>query len=224
MKAVLVPAYNEEKNIGEVIQRLKKFKLKIVVIDDGSIDKTSKIARRKGAIVIRHEKNKGKAEAIKTGISFLLKKYAKVDKVVLIDADMQYLPEECEKFFKKLDEADYVIGARKPSEIPFFNRFGNFIWRNAFNLLFGTKFLDTNCGYIGMNRKAMEEMRKVIYGGYILENAMLMQAIKRGLKIAHVPVKVLYKGKRNWRKSARMFFGVLLFILWQGLKYRISKL
>jgi glycosyltransferase involved in cell wall biosynthesis len=219
----LIPAFNEEDNIEEVILRLKKHKnVNIIVIDDGSTDSTPNIVKKLGTVLVRHEINKGKGEAIKTGFKYILENHPEAKYVVLIDADMQYFPEEAVKILKPLEdgEADYVTGYRSPKEIPYANRVGNFGWRVLFNLLFGTKLKDTNCGFVGMTKEAMKKIRH-IHGGYIIENTMLRDAIKGKLRIKQVPVKVVYK-QRKVKKFAKMFFGVLIFIVFEGLKFRLG--
>ncbi len=221
----LVPAYNEEKNIGEVVRRLKKINYdKIIVVDDGSKDKTAEIAKKLGAIVLRHTKNKGKGEALRTGINYILKR-TEAEYAILIDADMQYNPEESEKFFDGLKKYDFVIGYRNWKKVPFRHRLGNFVWRSFFNLFFKTKFKDTNCGFIGMNRRTMEKIKKDIHGGYIIENSMLVSAIKNNLKIGQVPVNVRYNKISGIKRGLRVVLGVLIFIILEGLKYnfRINK-
>jgi glycosyltransferase involved in cell wall biosynthesis len=224
MQIALVPAYNEEKTIGEVISRLKKIDLKVIVIDDCSKDKTSEVAKKSGAIVLKHEKNKGKGEAIKTGINFLLKKYPKIKNVVIVDADMQYLPEEAISLLKALKEerADFVMGKRDWSKVPLRHRLGNLVWRISFNLLFGKNLEDTNCGFVAFSREAMEKIKDYIHGGYILEDEMLIAAVKNNFKIAQVPVEVYYRKKSGFLRGIRMVLGVLIFILTEGIKYRFK--
>jgi len=217
----IVPAYNEEKTIGEVIKRLKKLKLKVLVVDDGSKDRTYEIAKRSKAIVIRHEKNKGKGEALKTAFEYLRKKKAKA--CVAIDADLQYLPEEAPKLLKFTKDYDVVMGWRNWREVPFRHRLGNFVWRKTFNILFGTNLKDTNCGFIALSKKAIEKIEN-IHGGYIIENSILADAIKKNLKIKNVPVKVFYRKKSGIRRGIRVTLGVLVFILVEGIKYRLSKM
>ena len=225
MRAVLVPAYNEEKNIREVVTRLKKIPdLRIIVVDDGSKDKTSQVAKKMKVDLVRHKTNKGKAEAIKTGFSYIFDKYPQIKYIGLIDSDMQYLPEEINRVFLPLEknEADIVTGYRNWSKVPFRHRLGNFVWRTAFNILFGTRFRDTNIGYMALNTKSAKLMRNKIYGGYILENSMFIEAIRKGMRIKQIPVTVLYKRKSEIKRGIRVVAGVLLFILREGLKYRFG--
>jgi len=218
----LVPAYNEEKTIRKVILRVKKIGLIPVVVDDGSGDKTYEVAKKAKAVVFRHEENKGKGEAIRTGLKHLLKK-DDVKYIVVIDADMQYPPEEAIKLIKPFEEetADFVSGYRLPKEIPYANRFGNFVWKIFFNFLFKTNFKDTNCGLIAFNMKAGKVLIKSAFGGYIIDNAIRMEIAKNKLKMAQVYVKVHY-GRRIISKFARMAFGNFFFILLEGFKYRLG--
>jgi len=218
----IIPAYNEEKNIREVIYNLRKHPhVDIIVVDDGSIDRTADIVKKHKVILLRHDFNKGKGEAIKTGIKYILEKHP-ADYIVLVDADMQYHPSEAIKLLLPLEKnnADFVSGYRTLSKIPYANRMGNGGWKWLFNLLFGTSFLDTNCGLIAFNRKTAKILLRNAYGGYIIENAIKIIAIEKGLKISQVQVNVRY-GDRRVVKFARMFFGNSLFIFIEGIKYRI---
>ncbi len=221
--ASLIPAYNEEKTIYEVVRRVKKLKMLPIVIDDCSSDKTFELAKKAGAIVLRHEKNRGKGEALRTGFEFLKK--MNVENVVLIDADMQYLPESSKDLLEVLEKknADIVLGARNFKEIPLRHRLGNFVWRNSFNLLFGTNFLDTNCGLMALKKSAIEKIKDSLQGGYIVENSILVQALKNNLKIEQAPVKVKYKKTSGFLRGIRVVLGVLIFILKEGFKYRLKR-
>jgi glycosyltransferase involved in cell wall biosynthesis len=219
---VLFPAYNEEKNIRAVIKDAKKVlpRATIVVVDDGSTDRTYELAKKEKVIVLRHFVNKGKGEALKTGLDFFRR--AGISYAIIADADRQYSIKDAPKFLDALKNADIVTGCRIPSQIPYANRMGNFIWRLLFNFFFGTKLKDSNCGYLGFNKKALRRIKEV-HGGYIIENAILADAVKKKLKIAQVPVKVKYR-KRRIPKFAKMFFGVLFFILKEGIKYRLKRI
>jgi len=229
MKSIaLVPAYNEEKTIQEVISELKNINLDCIVVDDGSTDRTSEIAQKSNAIIIRHDKNKGKGEALKTGFEYILKNLPDVESLVIVDSDLQYSAKESIKLLKPLEEkeADFVMGYRNWRTVPFKNRLGNFVWRTTFNLLFKTKLKDTNCGFMALSRKAMEKMKRA-YGGYIIENMMLIDALKNNLRIKQVPVSVKYKnkyGRKNIMRGIRIVLGCLIFILTEGIKYRLGKI
>ncbi len=159
----LIPAFNEEDTIEEVISRSKKIGLKSIVIDDGSTDRTNELAKKTGVIVIRHTINIGKGEALKTGFNYVLKNMPEVKYIVVIDADMQYLPEEAGRILKPLKDgkADFVMGYRDWKIVPYFNALGNSIWRGLFNLFFKTNFKDTNCGFIGLNKNAVKKIKKI---------------------------------------------------------------
>jgi glycosyltransferase involved in cell wall biosynthesis len=220
--AALIPAFNEEKNIHEVIYHLRKHPhVDIIVIDDGSKDRTVEIAKRHKVILLRHDFNKGKGEAIKTGIDYILKHHP-AEYIVLVDADMQYHPDDAIKLLTPLEEgeADFVSGYRIPSRIPYANRMGDGGWKWLFNLLFGTRYYDTNCGLIAFNRKTARILMKNVYGGYIIENGIKIMVKEKNLRVAQVPVNVSY-GTRRISKFARMFFGNSLFILMEGIKYKI---
>lgn len=219
---LLLPAYNEEKNIQIIIKEAKKYLpvSEIVVVDDGSIDRTSELASRIGATVLKHEENKGKGEALKTGFKYFLNK--PIDFVIVSDTDRQYSLKDALKILEALEnkKGNFISGYRNPSDIPYANRAGNFIWRTLFNFFFGTKHRDIGCGFIGLDRNALRKIRN-IGGGYIIESTMFIDCAKKNLKVFQVPVKVRY-GRRQIKKFARMFFGVLIFIVKEGLKHKLG--
>ncbi len=221
---VLIPAYNEEENIKDVVTRVKKSGFFPIVVDDGSVDKTAEIAKKSGAVVVIHKKNKGKGEAMTTGFKLITKKYPETKYVVILDADLQYNPEDTPRIIKPLKngEADYVTGYRNWREVPRRHALGNFVWRKSFNLFFGTKLKDTNCGFIAMTTEAMKKMMKTTYGGYIIENMMLAEALKNKFRIKQVPVKVHYHYIRSVPVGTRIVLGCWLFIMRRALKQRFG--
>lgn len=220
--ALLLPAYNEEKNIQFVIKEAKESlpNSLVVVVDDGSTDRTYELAKELHVTVIKHKKNKGKAEAIKTGLKYLARKNIKY--LIITDADRQYTLKDARNFLDvlKSGKVDIVMGYRNPKDVPYANRLGNFIWRSLFNFFFKTNFRDTNCGFIGLRQDTIDKIKNIC-GGYVLENSILRNAVKANLNIVQIPVKVRY-GKRKIGKFAKMFFTVLLFIILEGFKYRLK--
>ncbi len=221
----IIPAHNEEKTIEEVLKEVSKLDIKPIVVDDGSTDNTFNVCTNNGALVIRHDVNKGKGEAIKSGIDYLLKNHPEFNYLVMVDADMQYHPKETLQIFNALENnnVDFVMGHRNWRTIPFRHQLGNFVWRNVFNILFGTKFKDTNCGVMGLNQNAVEKLKDHILGGYIVDNSIIIGAIKNNLRIGHVSVNVNYHRKSEVGRGVRIVLGVLLYILKEGLKYRLSR-
>lgn len=223
--AVIIPAYNEEKNIEQLVRRVIKLGYMPIVIDDCSKDKTGEIARKSGALTIKHKTNKGKGEAIKTAFRYILEKVPDIEYVAILDADLQYIPEDLPKIFKPLenDEADYVTGYRNwKVDVPFRHRLGNFVWRTAFNILFGANVKDSNCGFIAMTRESVKEFVNIATGGYIIENLFMISAIMKGLRIKQVPVKVYYYEVRDVKTGVRFVSGNLIYIIEVGLKYRYN--
>jgi len=118
---VIIPAYNEEKNIGSLLSKIKEKGISVAVIDDGSADRTYEIAREKADIVLKNTINLGKGNSIRKGILFLLEN-AVFDYLVTMDADNQHSPLDLDKFLKEAERGvDFVIGNRMdaPSGMPF---------------------------------------------------------------------------------------------------------
>lgn len=219
-----MPAYNEEENIQSIVCEAKEYfpNSEIVVVDDGSTDRTCKWARRAGAKVLRHERNRGKGEAIKTGFKFFLK-HSKADFIVVSDADGQYPIRESQKLVLLLQQqrADFVSGYRNWEGKPLRYKLGNFVWRHSFNLLFGTNFKDTNCGFMALTRDAVNKIRD-IGGGYIIENELYIEALRNKLRIEQVLVTARYKKKNDVFRGVKVVFSVLIFIVREGLKHRLG--
>ena len=218
--AALIPAWNNAEDIASVIKGCKGWADTVLVVDDGSTDRTAQLAKEAGAQVVVHPRNRGKGEGLRTGIVRLR---GKADFIVMIDADMQYNPADAPDLLQPLMDgsADIVMGARNWSEVPLRHRLGNWVWRTEFNLLFGAKFSDTNCGFMAMTSAAAEKVR--FHGGYIIESGILADAVRYGLKAENVPVKVTYRHPSKVPRGLRMVAGVLIFILTEGLRWRLRK-
>jgi len=218
---IIVPAYNEEKNIPALIKNIKEHTndSQILLIDDGSKDKTSEVAKTLGATVITHSTNRGKGEALYTAFEWIKKK--PFETIIIMDADLQFSAKDVPRIERALRLYDFVMGQRNWKNVPFRHRMGNFVWRSLFNLLYGTKLRDTNCGLIGFRKEIINKLN--VRGGYIVENMMLSSAIKNKIKIGQVPVDVTYHIIHGVPRGARVVSGVFFFILKDGLKYRFGR-
>ena len=210
---VVIAAYNEEKHIGAVIDNVKKFCSNIIVVDDGSRDKTFQIAKSNGVIALNHIVNMGKGAAVKTGCDFALKKVA--GSVILVDADGQHDPKDIPSFLKALEGKDIVFGYRKfTKKMPFVFRFGNRFINNITKMLYGIKLRDTQCGYRALTAKAYKKVRWNA-NDYAMESEMIANAGKHKLKYEQVPIETIYSSKYKGTTPIDGVKIVLNMILWR---------
>ena len=145
----VVPAYNEEQHIKDVITKLLRHVDEVIMVDDGSKDKTSEIASKLGIKPIRHEKNMGKGAALRTGIKEALEHSP--DIIVLLDADGQHNPDEIPKLISTLSSGyDLVCGVRnisRSSGMPFQRVLSNKITSTLLKILYGVNISDVLCGF-----------------------------------------------------------------------------
>ncbi|WP_042680028.1 glycosyltransferase family 2 protein [Thermococcus paralvinellae] len=187
--SVIIPAYNEEKRIGKVLQRMPEFVDEVIVVDDGSKDRTSEVARKFGVKVIRLEQNQGKGKAMSEGI-----KAASGDIIVFIDADGQHRPEEIIKLVEPIvnGEADFVIGSRlikAQGERPLIRKISNFITTSLIRLKLGINVRDTQSGFRAIKREFLPEIESKRYE---VETEVLIKAVKKGARVKEVPVSMIY--------------------------------
>ena len=149
---IIIPAYNEEKGLPVVLNKLFKVidsRYEVIVVDDGSKDNTSKITDSFPVKLIKHDINKGKGEAIITGAI-----NAMSDSLIYIDADDTYPVATIPKIAEALSKYDMVIGSRKYGQqnIPRLNRLGNFFFRSSIRIIYGFKPYDPLNGLWGIKK------------------------------------------------------------------------
>jgi len=200
---VTIPAYNEERTIGKVINEIKKvmvnYNYKILVVDDGSKDNTAKIAKKHGAIVYSNSHNLGLAENFKVEIKKCLSLDA--DIIVHTDADGQYPAKYIPKLINEINSGfDLVLGSRfvyKNKNMPFVKRFGNFAFSFVFSTIMKKRFTDTTTGFRAFTKDVAKNIRFINSFTYTQEQ--LIRAYKMKYKITEIPIKT-----RATRKS-RLF-------------------
>lgn len=189
----VIPAYNEENNIRNVISEAKEYIPNIIVVDDGSKDKTSEEAKKEGIIVLKHIINTGKGAALKTGCDYAIKQGA--DKIIVLDADAQHEPSHIPNFLNELNNADIVLGYRSLSkEMPFILKLGNLFINKTTKLLYGITLHDTQCGYRAFTAYAYKKIRWKA-SNYSMESEMVANIGKRNLKYKEIPIKTIYTDK-----------------------------
>lgn len=189
-----LPAYNEEKNIASVITKLKKITDSIIVCDDGSSDMTSEISKNLGAVVISHKKNMGYGAALRT----IFHKSVELDSDILVtfDADGQHRIEDVNKILQPLknNEADVVIGSRfldNESKIPNYRKIGIKVITKVTNASLKKKLTDSQSGFRAYNKQALTQISPSEMGMGI-STEILIKASSKGLRIAEIPITVLY--------------------------------
>jgi len=213
---VIIPAYNEEHTIREVLLRMPDLKyigvdLTPVVIDDGSVDRTAEIALECGAVVISHGTNQGVGKSFHDGLEYALEENA--DILVNIDADLQYAPEDIRHLIEPIleNKADFVTADRfaqpdgkqvHPEDMPGMKYWGNQQMTRLVNWLAGTKLGDVSSGFRAINREAMLNLN--LSGKYTYTHETIIDLGYKDLRLISIPVKVKYFPERKSRVAGNL--------------------
>jgi glycosyltransferase involved in cell wall biosynthesis len=211
---VIIPAYNEERFIGSVVLKLRRFPVRTILVDDGSIDATGMVAEAAGAQVIRHEQNRGKGEALNTGIHEARK--VKPDVIVVIDGDDQHLVQQLPRLVQPIldKKADIVVGSRyldKLSAVPAHRKFGHWFFSKFTQLTSAVKVGDSQSGYRAFSPKAFNT-DGFFSSGFSVESEMQFLAHEYGLIMTEVPITIRYMDEPK-RPVMQQGFTVLTGIL-----------
>jgi glycosyltransferase involved in cell wall biosynthesis len=196
MKVIIsIPAYNEERTIGRVIDEINQvmtktnYNYQIVVYNDGSIDNTEKIAKAHGAKVFSHKINRGLAITFQDEIKELIK--LKADVIVHTDADGQYKAKHIPELISKVEQGyDLVLGSRfkkGPSYLPFLKEFGNKAFAKVLTKMINVPLTDTTTGYRAFTLDIAKEIKFINSFTYTQEQ--LIRASKQGFKIIEIPIE-----------------------------------
>jgi len=208
----IIPAFNEQNTVEKVILETKKYVNKVILVDDGSNDNTYINAKKYADVVVRHSINMGKGTALKTG--FQLAYEYKPEIIITIDADGQHNPTDIKKLIDalKLQNADIAIGNRYLNEsAPIIFKFGNWFIKKTFSLLFGANIVDTQSG---LRAHLAEKFNTVFWESedYAVETEILINSLKKGLKVVEVPIKTIYEESHKGKKGTTVFDGIKIFI------------
>ena len=195
--AIFIPAYNEERSIASVVLLAKKYG-RVVVVDDGSSDRTAQIARACGARVVERGKNGGYGAAVKT--AFGLARGMKERAYVFIDGDFQHDPGEIPRLAGPVlsREADVCLGSRFLGKVvspPPYRKEGVMLINGLSGIRAGVKSIDFECGFRALSKKAIA-LAEPSERGYAACSEVVVLAIEAGLKVVEVPVSVQYFGDR----------------------------
>lgn len=201
MKVVVtLPAFNEGKTIGKVLEKIKDamgktgYTYQMLVVDDCSTDDTALVAKKSGAVVYSHPKNYGLADSFRTEIAKSLE--LKPDVIVHIDADFQYQPKEIPKLLNEIKKGyDLVLGSRfqgKIEEMPLVKRLGNIAFSKVVSQVSGIHISDAQTGFRAFTRKVAESIP--INSSHTYTQEQIIRAVKQKFRIREVPI---YFAKRD---------------------------
>jgi glycosyltransferase involved in cell wall biosynthesis len=206
----VVPAYNEEETISGVVEGAKRYCQHVIVVDDGSEDKTFERAREKGAQVLRHPANMGVGFATKTGNDFAVEKGYEV--IVNLDSDGQHSASSIPEAVRLLQEedVDIVIGSRflkGRKKMPWILKLGNSFLTLANRVMFGSAITDTQSGFRVLTSNAWKTL-SIESTGYTICSEIAAKVGMKKLKYAEVPIETIYLDKF---KGTTIFDGIKIF-------------
>lgn len=213
--SVVIPAYNEEEGVRHVIRKLQKvlessgYDYGIIVVDDGSTDKTADMVRETGVRLIQHPFNRGYGAALKTGI-----RQAQHDIVVITDADGTYPVDAIPSLVERMSENDMVVGARtgESVEIPFIRQPAKWILAKVGNYLTGTKIPDLNSGLRAFRKNVVLKFFNILPSGFSFTATITLAMLVNGYFVHYIPIdysKRVGKSKFKPIRDTRQFLSLI---------------
>jgi glycosyltransferase involved in cell wall biosynthesis len=197
----LIPAFNAESSIAEVIAALEQVAgdMRVVVVDDGSADKTNDIAAAARAMVLRHATNRGKGAALQTGFDYI-RNLPDIDFILTMDADLQHRPEDVPMLFAVQQQsiADIVVGRRNKigAGMPIARILSNTITSAMVGMRTGYRMSDSQCGFRLMRRCVLDSVR-LESSGFEAETEFLIKSARQGFRIEFAPVHTIYAREKS---------------------------
>ena len=194
----IIPSHNEAKAIGALVREIRKQGLGVLVIDDGSTDNTSVIAKENGATVLRNEINQGKGASLIRGFDYALDKG--FDAVITMDGDGQHLPQDLTGFIGFAENSDnaIVVGNRmaETKTMPLIRILTNKFMSRLISGVAGQKIPDSQCGFRLIKK---EVLQKVKFGTrrFETESEILIKASRLGFKIGSVQIETVYSAEKS---------------------------
>jgi glycosyltransferase involved in cell wall biosynthesis len=211
--AVVIPAYNEEDNIGQVLPRIPAtvcgLEIAVLVVDDGSRDRTGDIAREHGAAVARHVTNLGGGAALRTGYRLMVDSGARI--VVTLDADGQHRPEEMDRLVGPIADGTFdvahgsrVLGYAEPNHVA--REMGIIFFNRLVSLITRTKVSDCSNGYRAVRAAVLPQL--VLRQEQFHTSEFMIEAIKRGVPATEIAVTVDRRIHGHSKKPAVLRYGL----------------
>ncbi len=191
---VVIPGYNVEGTIEELVRKIRGTIKTVIVVDDGSVDETVLRARLAGATVLSHKKNLGKGAALRTGFQYARER--NFEAVVTIDGDNQHNPDEIADFLR--EEADIVIGTRMRNTegMPLIRFLTNRVTSIIVSFLSRRRLTDSQSGFRLIRTRVFEDV-VLTTSNYETESEILIKAGERGYTIKEIPIATIYANQKS---------------------------
>ncbi len=201
---IVIPAFNEEAIIAKVIYDVKKDGFRqIIVVDDGSLDRTYAKAKKQKVIVLHHILNRGKGAAVKTGIEAA--KMLGATRVVTFDGDGQHFPGDIKKIIREFDKGfSVVLGTRRFTKVPVLKRLANWFANLSTFVIYGMWVKDSQCGLRGFSKKALQCI-DTQNDRYEYDSEVVREIGRNHLKFKELPIRVSYS-RYSQQKAFRQGF------------------
>ena len=221
--AVILPAYNEEKKLPGILQHLKKTFKTIVVVDDGSTDRTKAVAEAESVVVLSRGYNLGVGASTRDGLRWALENG--FDAARLIDADGQHDPSEAQRFIERYEakREPLIIGARDYKKIPLRRRIPNTFSRVVLSAIAGEYLEDNQCGYRLLDRRMIEAFLETNEAGYNFAIEMIIVCRERGWEIGWVPISTIYHDEKSKQTAWYQITGFTKMSILAFRRLRLSK-
>ena len=215
MIVLIIPVFNEEKKIKDVVKSVKRYCDELIIVNDGSNDHTKEILESlDGITLVNHKSNQGIGSATKTGIKKAIEIGAEY--ILKFDGDGQHMSTDIPEFIKHLKEKnyDFVKGNRfqlSIEEMPLVKIIGNFVSTTLQKVVTGNfRISDPNNGFIAFRASIFDKVQyKYLRDDYFFENSLLMNLIVFKYKIAEVPIKTIYGDEKS---SIPLFKGSVMLL------------
>ena len=195
--SIIIPAFNEEQSIHPVINKIEEVLIasnvsyEIIVVDDGSTDRTCDIVEKTNAKLIRHDHNMGYGASLKTGV-----RHSKFDKTIIIDADSTYPEDALPQLLEKSQQYDMVVGARTGENVyvPVIRRPAKWVLNKLANFLTGTKIKDLNSGFRIFKKDSLLRFINLLPDGFSFTTTITIAMLTSNYTVKYLPINY-YKRK-----------------------------
>ena len=214
--SIVIPAFNEEGGIARTIDEVREvmsasaYDYEIIVIDDGSEDRTTERARRTGVRLIRHDANRGYGASLKTGIQA-----AKGDWIVITDADGTYPNDRIPDLLKHAEDHDMVVGARTgdAARIPLIRRPAKWVLAKLANYLAETRIPDLNSGLRVFRKGLAQRFARILPSGFSFTTTITLSSLCHGYRVKYIPIDYYKRTGKSKIKPIRDTYNFFMLIV-----------